>query len=198
MSNLQMASLTRIDEPRLEEDTPYRFQYLARFVGFGPEDIATIHQSVNHLAPLVPTLVDAVYVHLFQFDATKRHFLVRNKDYSGPVSQSLDDLTLDQEQIRFRKQHLTAYLVRLVTGDYGDKMSGYLDMVGKIHTPKAGNPELAIPLVQMNVLMGFVSDALLGTILSLPIEDKEKNRMARSFNKLLWIQNDLISRHYAN
>jgi hypothetical protein len=98
--------------------------------------------------------------------------------------------------IRFRKQHLARYLEALVSRTYDAKMVQYLDMVGKIHTPKAGSPELNIPLVQMNSLMGFVADALLSTVLALRLDRETEVRTLRAFNKLLWIQNDLIVRHY--
>jgi hypothetical protein len=77
-------------------------------------------------------------------------------------------------------------------------MYTYLDKVGKIHTSKAGNPKTTIPLVQMNALLGFVSDALLCKILSLNLERYLEIATIRAFNKLLWIQNDLINRHYSN
>ena len=69
-------------------------------------------------------------------------------------------------------------------------------MVGKIHTSKAGSAELDVPLVQMNALMGFVADALMNTILSLALPRADEALTLRAFNKLLWIQNDLITRHY--
>jgi hypothetical protein len=72
----------------------------------------------------------------------------------------------------------------------------YLDTVGKIHTPAAGNPELNVPLVQMNALMGFVHDAINATILGFNIPEDAKGQAIRSFSKLLWIQSDLITRHY--
>ena len=75
-------------------------------------------------------------------------------------------------------------------------MIGYLDMVGKMHTPKAGSAEIDVPLVQMNALLGFVSDALTATILGLGLDRDSETRTLRAFNKLLWIQNDLIARHY--
>jgi hypothetical protein len=53
-----------------------------------------------------------------------------------------------------------------------------------------------VPLVQMNALLGFVSDALLSTILDLGMDRETEVRTLRSFNKLLWLQNDLITRHY--
>jgi hypothetical protein len=54
-----------------------------------------------------------------------------------------------------------------------------------------------VPLVQMNALMGFVHDAINATILGFDIPDEAKAKAIRSFSKLLWIQNDLITRHYA-
>src|SRR5215213_1790480 len=159
--------MTHIDEPRLESDLGYRFNYLAGFMGFGSDDVAAIHAAAPSLAPLVPALVDAVYDKLHTQDATWRHFLPRQHGYAGEVPLTLDQLTMDHPQIAFRKQHLGRYLAALVTKPYDGKMVEYLDMVGKIHTPKAGSKELDVPLVQMNALMGFVADALTATILGL-------------------------------
>ena len=53
-----------------------------------------------------------------------------------------------------------------------------------------------MPLVQMNALMGFVADALTATILGLGLDREKAVRTLRAFRKLLWIQNDLIARHY--
>src|SRR4029453_10364726 len=128
-----------IDEHRLEEDPAYRAGYVSEFMGFGAEDIAAIHGAASHLAPLVPVLVDAVYDKLFSYDATKRHFVPRQSGYNGPLPESINALPQDHEMIKFRKEHLGRYLVALVTRQYDDKMIGYLDMVGKMHTPKAGS-----------------------------------------------------------
>ena len=57
--------MQQIDEQKLESDLGYRFGYLTEFMGFGEDDIATIHGSAAHLAPLVTTLIDAVYDKLF-------------------------------------------------------------------------------------------------------------------------------------
>lgn len=188
--------MQRIEEKRLETDLGYRFGYLVEFMGFDEGDIAAIHAAAPHLAPLVPTLVDAVYEKLFRYDATKRHFVPRQSGYEGAVPESLESLTPQHEMIQFRKQHLGRYLTSLVTRTYDAKFVAYLDMVGKIHTPKAGSAELDVPLVQMNALMGFVSDALTATILSLGLPRDAEVRTLRAFNKLLWLQNDLITRHY--
>jgi hypothetical protein len=48
----------------------------------------------------------------------------------------------------------------------------------------------------MNALMGFVADALTATILGLGFDRETEAKALRAFGKLLWIQNDLITRHY--
>jgi hypothetical protein len=188
--------MIQINEQRLESDLSYRFHYLSEFMGFGAEDIAAIHAAATVLAPLVPTLVNAVYDQLHRYDATWRHFLPRQTGYEGPVPKSLEEVTQDHEMIRYRKEHLARYLTALVSKPYDGKLVAYLDTVGKMHTSKAGAAEIFVPLVQMNALLGFVADALTNTILSLGLERGQEVRTLRAFNKLLWLQNDLINRHY--
>ena len=189
--------MTAVDEPKLESDLPTRFAYLTEFIGFGAADIAAVHGAAPLLAPLVPGLVDAVYDKLHAYTATWRHFLPRQHGYAGDVPADLAHLTPDHPQIAFRKQHLGRYLVTLVTKPYDAKMAEYLDAVGKMHTDKAGSKELNVPLVQMNALLGFVADALVATVFGLNLPRETEVATMRAFNKLLWIQNDLIVRHYA-
>ncbi len=185
-----------IDEDRLETDVAYRFGYLADFMGFGADEVRTLHAAAEWLKPHVPALVDAIYDKLFAYDATKRHFLPRQSGYDGPVANDLASLSTDHEVIQFRKNHLGRYVTALVTRPYDAKMVGYLDMVGKMHTPWAGSPDLDVPLVQMNALLGFLADALTRTIFSLGLERDEEMGAIRAFTKVLWIQNDLVNRHY--
>ncbi len=190
--------MKHIDEERLENDLIYRFGYLVEFIGFSSEDIEVIHSSGNFLAPLLPGLVEAVYRKLQAQDATWRHFLPRQKGYDGEIPKKLAELDQDHPQIAFRKKHLIRYLERLVSTPYDNSMVKYLDMVGKIHTKQAGNPDIFIPVIQMNALMGFVSDAINQTILESHLDFPIKAKAVRAFSKLLWIQNDLIQRHYSN
>ena len=188
--------MKHINEARLESDLSYRFEYLSEFMGFSGEDVAAIHAAAAVLAPLVPALVDAVYERLHRYDATWRHFLPGQHGYEGPVPNTLADLTQDHPLIGYRKTHLASYLSALVTKPYDQKTVAYLDRVGKMHTPLAGAAEIVVPLVQMNALLGFVADALTNTILSLGLERGQEVKTLRAFGKLLWLQNDLISRHY--
>jgi Protoglobin len=186
-----------IDEPRLESDVDYRFAYLTEFMGFGAEDIEAVRAVAPALMPLIPVFVDAVYDKLFRYDATKRHFLVPHAGFEGQAPADMASLTQDHELIQFRKSHLGTYLKKLFAGNYDDRTPAWLDRVGKIHTPRAGAKDVVIPLVQMDALMGFVADAVLGTILGLELDSATRARAVRAFNKLLWLQNDLIVRHYA-
>jgi len=189
--------MQNIDETRLETDLSYRFQYLTQFMGFGKEDIDIIHGAAPLLAPLVPGLVDAVYAKLQEYDATWRHFLPRQHGYGGVTPEQLSELTMDHPQIQFRKQHLARYLEKLVTAPYDDKLVQYLDFVGSMHTAQAGSKGIHVPLIQMNALLGFVADAIHATIFALEIPIEAKAKAIRAFSKLLWIQSDLINRHYA-
>ena len=189
--------MKNIDEARLENDLGYRFSYLADFMQFGAEDIEAIHGAAGLLGPLVPALVDAVYVKLFNYDATWRHFVPPQFGYEGELAADVNSLTLSDEVINFRKQHLGRYLTALVTKPYDAKMVQYLNTVGAMHTPTVGNPELNVPLVQMNALLGFVADAIHATIFDLGLDHETERRTIRAFSKLLWLQNDLINRHYA-
>ncbi|MFO0878334.1 MAG: protoglobin family protein [Gemmataceae bacterium] len=184
-----------IDEARLERDVEYRYRYLAEFIGFGPDDHGAIQASAMYLGPIIPQLVEATYEKLMQYDATARHFLPRQSGYEGPLPGGLADLA-SSPQIQFRKEHLSRYFMQILGRSFDGKMALYLDMVGKIHTPRAGSTEIDVPLVQMNALMGLLSDVLTGVIGQLPLDPATQVRTIRAFQKFLWIQNDFITRHY--
>ncbi len=188
--------MKHIDENQLETDPQYRYEYLCEFMGFGPDDVAAIHATAGLLAPKIPALVDRTYDRLLAYDATARHFIPRQHGYGGEVPQSMSDLSQSHAQIKFRKEHLLRYLMQLVGNAYNARMVMYLDTVGKMHTPKAGNKKIDVPLVQMNALMGLLSDALLETLTQLPLDPDRKVRVIRAFTKLMWVQNDFITRHY--
>ena len=188
--------MQKIDESRLETDPVYRYEFLAGFIGFTTDDIKLIQSSAPHLGPRIPELVNQTYEKLLSNDATARHFVPRQHGYDGPAPADLTALTAEHPQIQFRKDHLNRYFIALIGRSYDAKMVQYLDMVGRIHTPLAGNKEINVPLVQMNALMGVISSVLIGSIREWPIPPEVKLQTIEAFNKLLWIQNDFINRHY--
>lgn len=185
-----------IDEPRLEEDVVYRYEYLAEFIGFGEEDIAAIRSVIGQFAPQIPQIVDLTYDKMLQYDATARHFLPKQHGFEGEPAVSLADLDMDDPQIRFRKEHLQRYLMNLMGHAYNEKIAIYLNVVGKMHTPDSGSKDIDVPLVQMNALMGLLADILLRTIAEFGLNPEEELKVQRAFQKLLWIQNDFINQHY--
>lgn len=188
--------MKQVDEASLESDLNERYKFVAEFVGFDENDAKAIHASAGYLAPLIPAIVDQTYEKLLAYDATARHFVPRQEGYDGPLPDSLESLAADHPQVQFRKDHLNRYLMHVLGHAYNDKMALFLDMSGKMHTPKAGNKDIDVPLVQMNALLGLLSDLLFEAILGFAMDDDTKTRTMRAFNKLLWIQNDLVTRHY--
>ena len=75
--------------------------------------------------------------------------------------------------------------MNLLGRPYDSKMNTYLDMTGKMHTSKAGNKDIVIPLVQMNALLGLLSDTLTETISSLDLDTKTMLQTIRAFHKSL-------------
>ncbi len=188
--------MQKIDEDRLDTDLQYRFEYLAEFIGFTAEDSAAIHAFAPHLGPRIPEVVERTYEKLLAYDASARHLVPKQDGYDGNLPESLADIGPDHPQIQFRKDHLNRYFMQLIGRSYDAKMVLYLDMVGKIHTSAAGNKDIHVPPIQMNVLSGLISDLLIEMITRSPLDPEATCNTIRAFNKLLWIQNDLIHKHY--
>ena len=185
---------------------PSRVSYLKSFLSFTSEDGAALRASAPLVAPLVPAILDAVYTKLLSFDITAKAFVPRQPGYRGTVPTSALDLTLDHPQIAHRKDFLKAYLVKLVSNeDWSDdsKFWLYLDTVGVMHTGVPGfkhrekRPELRVEYIHMGLLLGYVEDVVVKSVLATDGVDADtKGKVASAFNKLLWIQNDLFARHY--
>jgi len=185
-----------IDESKLETDIQYRYEYLAEFIGFGPDEAATIQAFAPHLGPRITELVEKTYTRLLSYDATARHFLQKQHGCEGNLPEDLSDLDANHPQVKFRKDHLNRYFMQLIGRSYDAKMVQYLDMVGKIHTPGAGNQQINVPLIQMNALIALLSDMLMEAIFESPLNGEKAVETQRAFNKFMWIQNDFVTRHY--
>lgn len=190
--------MQHVDEEELERDPQARYEYLTQFVGFGPDDIKCIQASAPFIGPWIGHIVDRTYQKLLEYDATARHFVPKQHGFEGDAPPDLAALSTDHPQIRFRKDHLNRYITSLIGRSYDAKMVVYLDMVGKIHTSRAGSQEIDIPLVQMNALMGLLSDVVFEVLIESPMKPAETQAAIRAFNRLFWIQNDFITRHYTS
>lgn len=130
MQNIVPATLTHL---------PTRIQYLRDFIQFTPEDAAILHSAKAAIAPLVPLVIDEVYTTLLSFDITAKAFVPRQSGYKGEAPTKIEELSHEHPQIKFRKDFLARYVVKLVTMDYEAEESWeYLDKVGLMHTGVAG------------------------------------------------------------
>ncbi len=190
--------MQHIDESKLETDLEYRFQFLADFIGFGPDDVALIHAVAAPMFAAVDDFVEATYAKLLSYDATARHFVQRGAGFQGDVAASLPDLHQQQEQIQFRKDHLKSYFMHILGRPYDAGMIKYLDAIAKMHTARGGNSKIQVPAVQMNAFMGMLSGLFSERIMTMDLDRDTALRTMRAFQKLLWIQNDFINRYYQN
>ncbi|KAF8998246.1 Protoglobin-domain-containing protein [Cyathus striatus] len=185
---------------------PTRVSYLRSFINFTNEDSAALHASKPILGPLVPDVVDLVYTKLLEYSITAKAFVPRQTGYTGSAPADLKDLSLEHPQIAFRKDFLKGYIVKLVSMDYEDEKSWeYLDKVGRMHTGvedsgfkhRSKRPGLRVEYIHCAILLGFVEDIILSTVIAHPDLDTEtKLAVSKAVNKILWIQNDLFARHY--
>ncbi|KAL0073549.1 Protoglobin-domain-containing protein [Phycomyces blakesleeanus] len=189
--------MQHIDNDQLYQDSTYRFEYVSKFMDFGEADIKAIQDVAELVRPLVPVVVDAVYAKLFEFDVTKRFFLPKNDGFEGELPATLEELTLNHPQVKFRKEFLGKYLYKILSGPYDERFIRYLDWVAKIHTDTPEKKsKINVDYIHINALMGFVETALVGGLLSLNLDRQTEGAALAAFNKLLWIQNDYFAKYY--
>ncbi|KAG8999305.1 hypothetical protein FRB94_006236 [Tulasnella sp. JGI-2019a] len=195
MLHIELSSLSSL---------PERIAYLKAFLDFTSDDADALHAAKPVIAPLIPSILDAVYVKLLSFDITAQSFATRNTGFEGEVPVKVQDLHPNHPQIAFRKTFLQKYLVTLVTADYGDEKSWeYFDKVSIMHTGQPGfahrknKPELRVEYMHMAALLGYVVDLVPGAVVEHPdLDDHTKSSVLRALNKVIWIQNDLFAWHY--
>jgi hypothetical protein len=184
-----------VDEQRLESDILYRFRYLAHFMNFDEADIRAIEEAAPALDPHVDAIVHDVYHRLFQHDATLRHFMHRQHGLEGASVSEPGELSLSHVQIRFRMTHLAGYLRKIMNGPYDEKLIGYLDFVGRMHTSQAGNPLIHVPAVQITAFMGYLCNKIVELLHRVTLTSEQRLGALEAMMKVLWIQHDLMMRH---
>lgn len=152
--------MEKLDEQRLELDLTYRYEFLKNFIGFGDADVAAIRKVLAELVMQMPKIVEEQYYKLLAYDATARHFVEPQHGYAGSPPASLADLSASHGQVKFRMDHMQSYLMQLIGHAFDNKIAVLFDAVGKMHTPKTGNPRINVPLVQMNAFMGMLAGRL--------------------------------------
>jgi hypothetical protein len=185
------AEVKHVDEAALDNHLPSRMNYLKSFVNFTDEDGAAINVLYTILGPGIPMVVDAVYNHLLEYDITAAPFLTHHATKPGaPTPQDI----------------FKSYTVKLLRNcDWSDDSNfwDWLDKLGVMHTGRPTfkhrekKPALRIELLHLSLLLGYFEDGVLQAVLDADnVDAATKRKVLVAFNKLLWIQNDLFSRHY--
>ena len=91
-------------------DLPSRIAYLSSFLDLNVSDAEALQAAKPLVAPLIPTILDAVYVKLLSFDITAQAFVPKNTDFEGKVVSNVQELTMEHPQIALRKDFLKVSL----------------------------------------------------------------------------------------
>ncbi|CAE6527108.1 unnamed protein product [Rhizoctonia solani] len=196
--------MQHIDANLINTDLQARVDYLTKFIEFGPEDVEALHGAAPIVKPLVGAAVDAVYEKLFSFDITRVTFMARNTGFTGKLAEKLEDIDHNSDQIKFRKDFLKLWLIKVFGADYNDpKTYEYLDKVGVMHTGKAGfkhrekKDPLFVDYAHCAILLGYVQSMLTSVVMGRDdLSEEVKTATLLAINKIMWIQNDLFARHY--
>lgn len=199
--------MQHIDAALIATDLPARMEYLQSFLGWEPaQDGPLIEACKPVLAPILGDVVDAVYDHLLKYDITAATFAPAQS--ADGASTKVSELHRDHANIKFRKDFLKVYLVRLVSNhDWSpeSKFWAYIDMVGKAHTGsmdsglkhRKNKPALFVEYRDVNLLLGWVENAVTEIVMGVEALDMPtKLAVLKALNKYWWIQNDLFARHY--
>ncbi|KAJ2801991.1 hypothetical protein H4R20_003451 [Coemansia guatemalensis] len=192
--------MKHIEHDRLYTDLQYRYDYVASVIGFTKEDQELIRKSGSVVAGLVPTIVDAVYDKLHNYDITWKHFgqdqegLNVQSDFNGDGK----NVSMGSEVIKFRKTMLTKYLKKLVIAEWNLSFIKYLDWVGHIHTTTPLKMStINVEYIHCNALLGYVSSVVIGALQkSTEWDDDTRDQIVDAYNKFFWLQNDFFSRYY--
>ena len=185
-------------ESTLESDPVCRFHYVAKVVGLEKSDEEILHKYSVLTTAMIPSIVDRVYARMFEFLPMKKHFAVQHDGYYGHVPNTVDEVTLDHSQTKFRKQRLKEYLEKLGTASHDETFAVLLDVISRIHTTQQGNPMLDVPLVQVTAILGYLSEQFLSEIARISeLGPNEFTKLQSAYHKLFWIQNSMFLRHYA-
>ena len=167
------------DELRLETDTHARFTYLAGTMGLTDNDRVLVRAARTALRERLPVITERLSQAMLERPAMYRHFA---PDGGVPTREDL-------------RPHLHAWVEGLVALARDDGLPAWMDHVGATHRSGTGNPQIHVPQVQINALLGLLSDLILSEVASLDLPAERRFAIARAFSKLLWIQNDFLQRH---
>jgi hypothetical protein len=173
------ARMRHIDREAIARDAVARLYFLEEFVGFTRDDWLALGDSAAVLNPRLPAILDDFYDHLLAFDDTRRIF-------EG------SDGAVDPHYITVRKEHLTEWLLTLVSGLDRKQLVAYWTKVARHHGPD-GSPERRVPPRYLVGLTSYIQTRMWRELFdALGDRPAEVRRLGLAWNKLLIIQLELF------
>lgn len=177
--------MKHIDIDAIRNDPKARLEFLAEFCLMTDDDWVALDDSLPHLAPRLPELLDRLYDHLLDYDDTRRIFLGQRGE-------------IDTSYMELRKEHMTEWVMRTISVGDRDQFVAYLVRTAQRHTGIASEPGRAVPPRYMVALISFIQTAILNALFdALPEEHAARRRLSLAWNKMLMIQLELFLKYVA-
>lgn len=199
-----MASLNKLsNEPTNEAirtNLHTRVSYLVSFIGFTSADAEALQAVAPHIRPHLPGVAEAMYNKMWTYEVTRQSLTKPN----NPHIPKNADLAQARERMRYMTSFQGHWLLKIFIADWEDLSTfAYFDRVGISHIGESAfrhrgeRGTYQVDYVHIAMLLGHVHDLLNTAILQLEqLTLEEKSRAISALTKAIWIQNDLISRHY--
>ncbi|KAG8949082.1 hypothetical protein FRC03_000447 [Tulasnella sp. 419] len=203
MSTGNLQDVKEIDGDAIRTDLHARVSYILDFVGFNENDVKALRIAGPIIRPHISLLVDAVYGKLLSYDVTREAF-VESKNKHLNKEERLMTVTPKSDRMKYFKDFFRHWLLKIFICDWEDLQTfAYFDRVGIAHIGGSGfrhredRGKYAVDYMHIGLLLGFLSEAVTKKILAVDsISLAEKTQVLGAFTKVMWIQNDLMSRHY--
>jgi len=163
------------------------FQFMSEFIGFTPEDAATIRETRFIIEKYIPTIVADFYTQLLRYPATRRIFLKK-------------DGSLDQDYLELRMHHQAGFWRRTASGVYDEDYARFVDYVGRAHTSQGADPKIYIPERYVMGMVGFVQDRI-GRALAAELHELDPElelRGIKAWNRLMMVLLETLARPYGH
>lgn len=163
------------------------FQFMAEFIGFAPEDAATIRETRFVIEKHIPSIVADFYTQLLRYPATRRQFLKK-------------DGSLDQDYLEMRMHHQASFWRRTASGEYDEDYARFVDYVGRAHTSQGADPKIYIPERYVMGMVGFVQNRI-GQALAAELHELDPDlelRGVKAWNRLMMVLLETLARPYGH
>jgi hypothetical protein len=185
-----------LDEELIDRDMYYRCQFLKVFLHFTEEDIAFIHEHMDFIRKITPTVVNGVHRKILAFDATRKLMLGRLEGYNGEMFTDPDDIVLESPNVVERARIFCATFIDLLASNWDEAYINGPIAVGLSY--KWGNKYIDIPIFSSHGANMRCQTLYVENTLMSDLPNDVKSRLAVALTKALNIFTDLTTMSLLN